>query len=60
MTHVVALEAVMTHVVALEAGQFSQGTFEPITPVYYDIAILAVFHNNAFISHNKAIQPRRI
>ena len=24
---------VMTHVIALDAGQSSQGTFEPITPV---------------------------
>ena len=29
---------VMTHVVALEAGQSSQGTAEPITPVGHSIA----------------------
>ena len=44
---------VMTHVIALEAGQSSQGTFEPITPVpvYFqhdDGVIVIVMQNLSF------------
>ena len=39
---------VMTHVIALEAGQSSQGTSEPITPV---IQVTAVCVGDAMTHH---------
>ena len=31
---------VMTHVKALQAGQYSQGTYEPITPALFSVVAI--------------------
>ena len=51
---------VMTHVKALQAGQSSQGTSEPITPVFAMDCVLTLMDRYVHSSHMNKITHRSI